>query len=193
MSQTVQASLGRRLGKRPWPSGNRLAREGIQNPVERRFAGGSEEGCRGLDDGIACVPVIVQETMNRFAADATWRHRLLVSCGLHVVQLCQGDCVVDIERCFPLSRSSFYRFEEFRFVDVPSRLAFRHPLGFEDPGLVIGDLLGRKAVRIGQRDSGVPDSLIENATTMPAPFVVSRPDPALAANREQLCIGSISV
>ena len=109
--------------------------------------------------------------------------------GRHVVQLCHGDCVVDIERCFPLSRSGFDPFEEFRFVDVPSRLAFRHPLGFEDPGLVIGDLLVRKAVRIGQvqkSGSGVPDPPIENVTTMPAPFVVSRPDPALAANRDQL-------
>ena len=75
---------------------------------------------------------------------------------------------------------------EFWFVDVPHRLVSRPPLGFEDSGLVIGDLLGRQAVLIGQRDSGVTDPPIENVTTMPAPFAVSSADPALASNREQL-------
>ena len=75
---------------------------------------------------------------------------------------------------------------EFWFVDVPHRLVSRPPLGFEDSGLVIGDLLGRQAVLIGQRDSGVTDPPIENVVTMPAPFAVSSADLALASNREQL-------
>ena len=79
-----------------------------------------------------------------------------------------------IERRFPLSQDSFHLCEDFLRVEVPGRLAFRHPRGFGDPRLAIGEVLVMEAVRIGpgERGSGVPDLPIENTTAVPAPFAL---------------------